>query len=102
MPEAALAGVRVLDLTQYSAGPFCTKLMAGFGAEVIKVEPPGTGDVSRRYGPFKNDLPDREASGLFLYCNTNKKSITLDIRTDTGRQIARRLAGDSDIVVEDL
>jgi CoA:oxalate CoA-transferase len=100
MPQGALDGVRVLDLTQYIAGPFCTKLMADFGAEVIKVEPPGTGDVSRGYGPFQDDVPDREASGLFLYCNTNKKSITLDIETDTGRDIARRLAADADIVVE--
>jgi crotonobetainyl-CoA:carnitine CoA-transferase CaiB-like acyl-CoA transferase len=96
----ALASIRVLDLTQYIAGPFCTKLMADFGAEVIKVEPPGAGDVSRGYGPFKYGLPDREASGLYLYCNTNKKSITLDIETDTGREIARRLASQVDVVVE--
>jgi crotonobetainyl-CoA:carnitine CoA-transferase CaiB-like acyl-CoA transferase len=96
----ALSGVRVLDLTQYIAGPFCTKLMADFGAEVIKVEPPGPGDVSRGYGPFKDDLPDRDASGLYLYCNSNKKSITLDIETDTGREIVRRLASQVDVVVE--
>ena len=96
----ALAGIRVLDFTQYIAGPFCTKLMADFGAEVVKVEPPGVGDVSRAYGPFKEDLPDREASGLYLYCNTNKKSITLDIESETGREIARRLAAESDVVVE--
>jgi CoA:oxalate CoA-transferase len=100
MPGEVLSGVRVLDFSQYIAGPFCTKLMADFGAEVIKVEPPGLGDVSRGYGPFPGDLPNREASGLFLYCNTNKKSITLDIETDTGRSIARRLAAESDVVVE--
>ncbi len=96
----ALSGVRVLDLTQYIAGPFCTKLMAGFGAEVIKVEPPGAGDVSRGYGPFRDDIPNREAGGLFLYCNTNKKSITLSLDTETGREIVRRLAAGSDVVVE--
>jgi len=96
----ALSGLRVLDLTQYIAGPFCTKLMADFGAEVIKVEPSGIGDVSRGYGPFKDDLPDREAGGLYLYCNTNKKSITLDIETAAGLNIARRLAAASDFVVE--
>ncbi len=107
MPESArsgsgqaLSGVRVLDFSQYIAGPFCTKLLADFGAEVIKVEPPGAGDVSRGYGPFKDDVPNREASGLFLYCNTNKKSVTLDIETETGRAIARRLAAESDVVVE--
>jgi CoA:oxalate CoA-transferase len=109
-PEAstqALAGVRVLDFSQNIAGPFCTKLMADFGAEVVKVEPRGTGDVSRAYGPFKDpsttlraSFPDREASGLFLYCNTNKKSITLDIETSTGRELALRLAAGSDVIVE--
>jgi crotonobetainyl-CoA:carnitine CoA-transferase CaiB-like acyl-CoA transferase len=100
VPDQALSGLRVLDFSQHIAGPFCTKLLADFGAEVIKLEPPGTGDVSRRYGPFKDDLPNPEASGLFLYCNTNKKSVTLDIETETGRGIARRLAAESDMVVE--
>src|SRR4051794_6439547 len=63
MADAALAGLRVLDLSQKIAGPFCTKLLADMGADVIKVEPPG-GDPARTYGPFR-DAPDPEAAGFF-------------------------------------
>jgi crotonobetainyl-CoA:carnitine CoA-transferase CaiB-like acyl-CoA transferase len=100
MADQALAGTRVLDLTYHIAGPYCTKMLADFGADVIKVEPPGTGDVTRRLGPFPNDEPDPEASGLFLYLNTNKKSVTLDIDSETGRNILRRLVADADVLVE--
>jgi len=87
MPDKALSGIKVLDLTWYVAGPYCTKLLADYGAEVIKLERPGSGDPARSIGPFPGDDPDLEKSGLFLYLNTNKKSITLNLKTDTGRKI---------------
>src|SRR5881409_3057701 len=102
MPEAnvILRDIRVLDLSADISGPFCTKLLAGLGAEVIKVEPPGSGDVSRRLGPFVGAVPDAEHSALFLYLNTGKKSLTLDIHSPTGAAIVRRLAQTCDILVE--
>ena len=60
-----LGNVKVLDLTHYVAGPYCTKLLADYGADVIKVEKPGIGDGARRIGPFLKDLPHPEKSGLF-------------------------------------
>ena len=98
--DRILDDIRVLDLSQEVAGPFCTKLLAGLGAEVIKVEPPGSGDVSRRLGPFIGEAPDAEHSALFLYLNTRKKSITLDIHSPTGASIVQRLAQTCDILVE--
>ena len=72
MFDQALEGVKVLDLTQYIAGPFCTKLMADYGADVIKVERPDGGDPARHLGPFHEDDAHHEKSGLFLQLNTNK------------------------------
>jgi CoA:oxalate CoA-transferase len=102
MPEndLTLGDVCVLDLSEDMAGPFCTKLLAGLGAEVIKVERPGSGDVSRRAGPFLGGAPDPEQSALFLYLNTGKKSITLDIASQTGVAMLQRLAQECDILVE--
>lgn len=102
MTEQALAGVRVLELARYIAGPYCGKLLAGFGAEVIKVEHPHTGDPARHWGPFPGDRPDLEASGMYLYLNTNKKSITVDLETATGQEIVQRLAEESDVLLEDF
>src|SRR6266571_7913410 len=90
--DRILDDIRVLDLSQEVAGPFCTKLLAGLGAEVIKVEPPGAGDVSRRAGPFVHETPHAEQSATFLYLNTGKKSITLDLQSQTGAFILQRLA----------
>lgn len=95
-----LSHLTVLDLTHYVAGPYCTKLMASLGAEVIKIERPGTGDPSRRLGPYKKDTFNSEASGLFLYLNTGKKSITLDFGTDTGKDVLRKLVTKVDVLVE--
>lgn len=100
MQDLPLSDLTVLDLSQYVSGPYCTKLLASFGAEVIKVEHPDSGDVSRRYGPFHHDTPDIEQSALFLYLNTNKKGITLDYATQTGARILAQLVRQSDIVVE--
>ncbi|RLC93426.1 MAG: hypothetical protein DRI39_05715 [Chloroflexi bacterium] len=100
MTESALSDVRVLDLTWYIAGPYCTKLLADYGAEVIKVERPGQGDPARSIGPFLDDEPDIEKSGLFLHLNTNKRSITLNVKSHAGKKILRKLVEQVDIVVE--
>jgi crotonobetainyl-CoA:carnitine CoA-transferase CaiB-like acyl-CoA transferase len=100
--EAALSNVKVLDLTHYIAGPYCTKLLADYGAEVVKIEKPGEGDGARRMGPFLNDEPHPEKSGLFLYLNNNKKSITLNLKTDTGAKIFKELVKEADVVVENF
>ena len=101
MPSSALGGVKVLELCRMVAGPYCTRLMADLGAEVVKIEPPSYGDKARRSPPFINDIPDAEGSGLFLYLNTNKLGITLDVTTTTGRNIFFELLKDADIIVED-
>jgi crotonobetainyl-CoA:carnitine CoA-transferase CaiB-like acyl-CoA transferase len=77
-------------------------MLAGFGADVIKIERPGEGDPARRLGPFLNDEPGLERSGLFLYLNSNKKSITLNLKSKTGAGIFRELVRDADIVVENF
>jgi len=100
MPEQALSDVKVLDLTWYIAGPYCTKLLADYGADVVKIERPGEGDPARRIGPFQGDKPDPERSGLFLYLNTNKKSITLNLKTGAGVRLFKELAREVDVVVE--
>jgi crotonobetainyl-CoA:carnitine CoA-transferase CaiB-like acyl-CoA transferase len=98
--EQVLSDVKVLDLSWYIAGPYCTKLLADYGADVIKVERPGHGDPARRLGPFFNDEPHPEKSGLFLHLNTNKRGITLNLKTETGKRILKELAKNVDIVVE--
>ena len=100
MPPMALSNIKVLDFTQTIAGPYCTKLLADYGADVIKVERPGIGDGARRLGPFPKDEPHPEKSGTFLHLNTNKRSITLDLKTLKGQEIARNLASRVDVVVE--
>jgi crotonobetainyl-CoA:carnitine CoA-transferase CaiB-like acyl-CoA transferase len=98
--DQALSGIRVIDLTWYIAGPYCTKLLADYGADVIKIERPGSGDPARRMGPFLNDEPHPEKSGLFLHLNTNKRGITLNLKTETGKNIFRDLVKKADILVE--
>src|SRR3989337_163317 len=100
MAKTALAGVKVVELCEMVAGPYCAKLLSDLGAEVVKVEKPGLGDEARRRGPFLNDVPHPERSGLFLYLNTNKLGITLDLETAKGRQIFKELVSDVDILVE--
>lgn len=93
--------LKVIELCDFVAGPFCGKLFADFDADVIKVEKPNVGDTSRQHGPFKDDVPNSEASGMFLYLNTNKKGITLDLETADGREIFKKLIADADILIED-
>ena len=102
MGEEAFSDVKVLDCTEGVAGPYCSKWLADFGAEVIKVEKPGEGDIARRMGPFPGDEPNPEKSGAFFYLNTNKKSITLNLRSETGVKILKELVKRSDILVEDF
>lgn len=94
----ALSGLRVLELAEGVSGPYCGKLLAGLGAEVIKVEPP-SGDRTRSEGPFPGDLPDRERSGLFLHLNTGKRSIVADAGDEAGKATIERLLTDADAVV---
>ncbi len=97
----ALADLRVIELATHVAGPFCGKLFATFGADVIKIEQPG-GDEARRMGPFRDGVSDQEASGLFLYLNTSKRGITLDVQTASGTDIFRRLVASADVVIENF
>ncbi len=100
MADAVLSDMRVIELSQGIAGPYCGKLLAEFGADVIKVEPPEGGDVSRRMGPFPDDIPHPEKSGLFLHLNTGKKSLTLDTGTPSGALVFRQLLAEADVLVE--
>ena len=100
-----LDGVRVLDLTRVLAGPWATQNLADFGAEVIKVERPGHGDDTRKWGPpFLKDREGRETAdaAYYLACNRGKKSITLDLASSRGGEIARALALKSDVLVENF
>ena len=96
--SSLLPPYRILDLGGY-AGVFCTKLLADYGADVLKVEPPG-GDPGRSKGPFLEDIPNPERSMYFLFYNTNKKSVTLNLETDSGRNIFMKLVSNADVVVE--
>lgn len=102
MAQAAFEGISVLDLTHHVAGPYCTKLLADFGADVIKVERPGSGDPMRNRGPFADDDPHPDKSLPFLYLNTSKRSVTLDLKAADGRRILKELVRDSDILVENF
>ena len=95
-----LLGIRVLDLTQGVAGPYATKLLSDYGADVVKIERPDGGDPTRRSGPFPDDVPHLDRSGLFFELNSGKRSVTLNLATATGRRILQRLAADVDLVIE--
>src|SRR3954471_3718917 len=100
---AALAGLRVLDLSRILAGPWVGQTLADLGAEVIKVERPGSGDDTRGWGPpFLKDPQGRDTadSAYFLCANRNKKSLTVDIASAEGQSLVRELAQRSDILIE--
>ena len=99
MAEGALSDLRVVELAQGIAGPYCGKLFADLGAEVIKVEPP-EGDRSRRLGPFPDDEPHPEKSGLFLHLNTGKQSVTLDVGVASGQVVLRKLLARADVLID--
>ncbi|MBK9610178.1 CoA transferase [Candidatus Amarobacter glycogenicus] len=96
----ALAGIRVLELAEGVSRPYCGKLLAGLGADVIKVEPLN-GDRTRRDGPFPGDAPNAECSGLFLHLNTGKRSTIADLATGEGTAVTRLLPG-ADVVITSL
>lgn len=100
MGKQTFEKLKVLDLTEGIAGPYCTKLLADFGAEVIKIEIPGTGDRSRSSGKSTGETQELERSRTFFYLNTNKKSVTLDIRSEEGLEILKKLIKDSSVLVE--
>jgi CoA:oxalate CoA-transferase len=92
-----LEGIKVLDLTRVLAGPYATMILSDLGADVIKIEQPEIGDESRNFGPFKNSF-----SLYFMSVNRGKRSITLDLKTDRGKDIFKQLVKQSDILVENF
>ena len=104
MAKPPLHGVRVLDLSRVLAGPWCTMQLADLGAEVIKVERPGTGDDTRAWGPpwLEDDAGQRLTASYFLAANRNKQSIAIDLADPEGQALVRALAARSDVVVENF
>ncbi len=93
-----LEGVRVLDLSRIIAGPFCSQILGDMGAEVIKVEEPGTGDDTRTWGP-----PFQHGEAVYFFCvNRNKKSLTLNLKDPRGQAILRELAKRADVLLENF
>src|SRR4030095_12160720 len=101
MNGQALAGLRVLECGEMVAAAYATKLLADLGADVIKIEPPD-GDPARRSGPFPGGIADPDRSGLYLYLNTNKRSVTLDLTERRGRAALDRLAARADLLVHNF
>lgn len=101
MASQSLDGVRVVDLTQVMAGPFCTMILGDLGADVIKVEPPGRGDISRRMGGEGMEL-EGDDNAPFLALNRNKRSVTLNLKDEGQREAFYRLVATADVVVENF
>ena len=99
MAISAFSPFKIVDLSTHIAGPFSTKWLADYGADVIKVEPI-EGDLSRSSGPFFGDDPNPEKSLLFFYLNCNKRGITLNLESDPGRELLLKLIRDADVLVE--
>ena len=95
--EKALGGIKILDFTRVYSGPYCTMLLGDLGAEVIKVEAVGKGDDTRSFAPIKEG-----ESGYFMYLNRNKKSLSLDLKAEQGREIALKLMEWADVVIENF
>jgi formyl-CoA transferase len=100
--NAPLAGIRVLDLSRVLAGPWCTQLLADLGAEVIKIERPGSGDDTRHWGPPWHVRDGHKVAAYFLSANRGKRSAAIDFATEEGAALVRRLAGYADVVVENF
>ena len=99
MLPAALDDIKILDISQGISGSYCSKLLADFGAEVIKVEPLG-GEQLRTMGPFFDDDPNPEKSLIHIVLNNNKKGITLNLETTSGARMFKKLVAQVDVVVE--
>ena len=97
-----LEGIKVLDLSRVLAGPWCTQLLADLGAQVTKIERPGTGDDTRHWGPPWHGEGDRRVAAYFLSCNRGKKSAAIDFAQAEGAALVRQLAVDADVVVENF
>jgi crotonobetainyl-CoA:carnitine CoA-transferase CaiB-like acyl-CoA transferase len=95
----ALSGIKVLEYGEMVAGPYCGKLLGDLGANVIKVEPP-SGDTARAFGPFPDGKLHREKSALFLYNNTSKRGIALDLKTTKGKELFSRLLKWTDVLID--
>ncbi|RVT94761.1 CaiB/BaiF CoA transferase family protein [Sphingomonas crocodyli] len=107
MAGFALEGVKVLDLSRVLAGPWCTQILADFGADVLKIEAPGAGDDTRSWGPpyltGPDDMPgEKGESGYYLSANRNKRSVAVNLADPRGADLIRRLAAEADIVVENF
>jgi crotonobetainyl-CoA:carnitine CoA-transferase CaiB-like acyl-CoA transferase len=106
MSDRILDGIRVLDLSRVLAGPWCTQILADFGADVIKIEVPGKGDDTRAWGPPYLKLPDGSddplESAYYLSCNRNKRSVAINLASKEGAELVRRLAAEAHILVENF
>jgi crotonobetainyl-CoA:carnitine CoA-transferase CaiB-like acyl-CoA transferase len=100
MPTGPLKDIKVFDLTRVLAGPTCVQMLADLGADVVKIEKPGSGDDTRGFAP--PFMPETKESAYFVGVNRNKRSVTLDIAKPEGQEIARRLIAQSDILVENF
>jgi len=101
-PLRPLEGIKVLDLSRVLAGPWCTPLLADLGAEVIKIERPGTGDDTRHWGPPWHGDGDERVAAYFLSCNRGKKSAAIDFARPEGAELVRKLAAQADVLVENF
>ncbi len=99
---APLSGIRVLDLSRVLAGPWCTQLLADLGADVIKVEKPGSGDDTRHWGPPWHEQDGERVAAYFLAANRGKRSAAIDLAREEGAELVRRLARGSDVIVENF
>ena len=98
-PKGILSGIRVLDLSRMLSGPYCTMMLADNGAEVIKIEDRG-GDTSRSNGPFRDDDPNHDWAGYFVSLNRSKKSVVLDLKSESGKADLLALVATADVLVE--
>jgi crotonobetainyl-CoA:carnitine CoA-transferase CaiB-like acyl-CoA transferase len=101
MSRGALDGIHAVELGHGVSAPYCAKLFADYGADVVKVESVA-GDVTRTWGPFPGDVPHPEKSGLFFFLNTNKRGVCIDVEAEAGRDVLRRLLERADVLIENL
>src|SRR3546814_14287407 len=105
MPAGALAGIRVIDCSRVLAGPICTQTLGDLGADIVKIERPGMGDDTRKWGPpFLKDADgnDTSESAYYLSTNRNKRSVALDISRPEGREVLLRLLQGADVFIENF
>ena len=98
MQNSYLNNLKVLDISQGVAGPFCAKLLGDLGADVVKIEPP-EGDISRQYGPFPDGTADPEKSASFFFFTTSKRGVVLDLESADGKDALARLVTEYDVVI---